>query len=59
MIVPVTVIGSVVAVPSFVPFEPVCANVSGASSAQQAGATIVFSLYASLLMLMIAFLQSP
>jgi hypothetical protein len=59
MTVPVTVIGSAVAVPCLASFELVCANASGASTAQQARVTIVFFIICLPLMLMIAFLQLP
>src|SRR6266853_4198140 len=52
MIVPVTVIGSAVVGPCRVPFELVCANASGATSAQ-ARVTIVFFMNASLLLLIL------
>jgi hypothetical protein len=47
MIVPVTVIGSVIS--CFLPFESGCANASGVSNAQQIRIAIGFFIYTSVL----------
>ena len=49
IILPVTVIGSVIIAVCFVDVERVCANASGANNAPQASMTIVFFICASVL----------